>query len=263
MSNVLKTLKGHVRPQARAISCLKGLDVSSKGCTLLTDYITKGLGIHCGQLSGANIAHEVAAQKFSETTIAYPLPKDYFSGDVDNMVIWRLFHRPYFHINVIDDIAGISIAGALKNVIAIAVGFVDGLEWGENAKAAIMRRGLLEMVKFGRTFFPGCTVGSFTEESAGIADLFTTCSGGRNVKIARAMAQTGKSAEQLEKELLNGQSAQGLVTAREVHEFLHTKGAEEDFPLLEATYQMLYNGVNVGLLPYMLENARFQRGMVV
>jgi glycerol-3-phosphate dehydrogenase (NAD+) len=254
LESILHKLKGNIAPKARAISCLKGLRVNKDGVELLPDLIHDALGIHCGVLAGANLAQEVAEQRFSETTIAYPLPDDYIPGDVDHTVLYTLFHRPYFHVHVIDDIAGVSCAGALKNIVAISVGFVEGLDWGDNAKAAILRRGLLEMIKFGRKFFPGCLVSSFTEESAGVADLFTTCTGGRNFKLAKIMAQTGKSAREVEKEILNGQSAQGLITAKEIHELIKNKGFEEEFPLFETTYQILFHGVRIGILPYMLEN---------
>ncbi|ODV73087.1 glycerol-3-phosphate dehydrogenase family protein [Cyberlindnera jadinii NRRL Y-1542] len=254
LEKILSQLRGNIDPRARAISCLKGLRVNLDGVELLPDIIQDALGIHCGVLAGANLAQEVAEQRFSETTVGYPLPADYKPGDVDHTVLYTLFHRPYFHVHVIEDIAGISCAGALKNIIAISVGFVEGLEWGDNAKAAMLRRGLLEMIKFGRKFFPGCLVSSFTEESAGVADLFTTCTGGRNFKLAKIMAQTGKSAHEVEKEILNGQSAQGLITAKEIHELIKNKGCEEEFPLFETTYQILFHGVRIGILPYMLEN---------
>lgn len=254
LETILQQLKGHVSPKTRAVSCLKGLRVSQNTVELLPDIIHEEIGIWTGCLAGANLAQEVAEQKFSETTIAYPLPPDYISGDVDATVLYTLFHRPYFHIHVIDDIAGVSIAGALKNIIAIGVGFVDGLNWGDNAKAAILRRGLLEMIKFGQIFFPASKVSSFTEESAGVADLFTTCTGGRNFKLAKTMAQTGKSAREVEIELLNGQSAQGLVTAKEIHELIKEKHYVDEFPLFETTYQILFHGVSIGILPYMLEN---------
>lgn len=248
-------MRGHIKPTARAISCLKGFEVGAKGVQLLSDYITEELGIECGALSGANLAPEVAKEHWSETTVAYHIPKD-FRGegkDVDHRVLKQLFHRPYFHVNVIDDVAGISIAGALKNIVALACGFVTGLGWGSNAAAAIQRVGLGEIIKFGRMFFPESKVETYYQESAGVADLITTCSGGRNVRVATEMAKTGKSAEQVEKEILNGQSAQGLITCKEVHQWLEACGHIDDFPLFEAVYQITYNGVPMENLPSMIE----------
>ncbi|CAI4058365.1 hypothetical protein N7582_001089 [Saccharomyces uvarum] len=248
-------LKGHVDPHVRAISCLKGFEVGAKGVQLLSSYITEELGIQCGALSGANIATEVAQEHWSETTVAYHIPKD-FRGegkDVDHKVLKALFHRPYFHVSVIEDVAGISICGALKNVVALGCGFVEGLGWGNNASAAIQRVGLGEIIRFGQMFFPESREETYYQESAGVADLITTCAGGRNVKVARLMATSGKDAWECEKELLNGQSAQGLITCKEVHEWLETCGSVEDFPLFEAVYQIVYNNYPMKNLPDMIE----------
>lgn len=238
----------------RAISCLKGLEVSKEGVFLLSDYIKKRLGMHCGVLSGANLAPEVAREKFCETTIAYDKPEDYFEGDIDPATLKTLFQRTYFHVRVAEDTAGVSIGGALKNVVALAAGFVEGRGWGDNAKSAIMRRGLLEMIKFGTTFFPACKPETFTAESAGVADLITSCAGGRNHRVGMEMARTGKPIEQIEKELLNGQSAQGLATAKEVNELLTDRGMHEDFPLFTATYKIAFEDMSIDELPAFLED---------
>ncbi|KAI3404495.1 GPD1 [Candida oxycetoniae] len=254
LHKILKQLKGHVPPTTRGISCLKGLEVTKDGCKLLSTYITEQLGIACGALSGANLAPEVARCKWSETTVGYHLPEDYRGAgkDIDQFILKATFHRPYFHVNVIEDVAGVSVAGALKNIVALAVGFVEGLGWGDNAKAAVMRVGLLETIKFSEMFFPESKAETFTAESAGVADLITTCSGGRNVKVGRYMAQTGASADQAEKRLLNGQSSQGIVTAREVHELLTNVNKLDEFPLFEATYQIIYGSESIENLPNLL-----------
>ncbi|ODV70357.1 NAD-dependent glycerol-3-phosphate dehydrogenase [Hyphopichia burtonii NRRL Y-1933] len=258
-----KQLIGKVSPNARAISCLKGLEVGPEGCKLLSQSITDTLGIYCGVLSGANIANEVARQRWSETSIAYTQPTD-FRGegkDIDEYVLKQAFHRTYFHVNVIGDVVGASIAGALKNVVAIAVGFVEGSGWGDNAKAAIMRIGLKETIhfasyykKFGIKALAPPEPTTFTEESAGVADLITTCSGGRNVKVARYMIEKKVDAWEAEKVLLNGQSSQGILTAKEVHELLENYKLQEEFPLFEATYRVIYENADVNEFPTILEN---------
>lgn len=239
----------------RAISCLKGLEVNKNGVFLLSDYIKNTLGVHCGVLSGANLAPEVAKELYSETTIAYDKPEDYFEGDIDAKVLRTLFERPFFHVRISSDTAGVSIGGAIKNVVALGAGFVEGMGWGDNAKSAIMRRGLLEMIKFSATFFPSSKPETLTEESAGVADLITSCAGGRNVRVGVEMAKTDKPIEQIEKELLNGQSAQGLVTAKEVHELLTARGMTDDFPLLTACYKISFEGMKIEDLPeYLRDN---------
>ena len=272
-------MRGHILPYARGVSCIKGVSVSSSDVSLFSESIGEQLGIYCGALSGANIASEVALEKYSETTIAYdpppmdsrnPTPKgptprgselDLTKLDehkdvrgrtskvrltaqpselppLDHDTIKALFHRPYFHVSVISDVAGVSLGGALKNIVALAAGFVSGLNWGDNAKAAIMRVGLLEMVKFGRMFFDKTVKAeTFTEESCGVADLITSCSGGRNYRCAKLAVEKGVSVEVIEKEELNGQILQGVGTSREVNSLLKARGLEHEFPLLTATYR--------------------------
>lgn len=246
VGNICKQIEGAYLPYARAVSCIKGVDVSADGISLFSDYIGKKLGIYCGALSGANIANEVALEKFSETTVAYnpsgdltPPPEEL--APVDHGILKSLFHRPaYFHVNVIQDVAGCSLGGALKNVVALATGFVEGLGWGDNAKAAVMRVGLLEMRKFGQEFFgDSCKAETFTEESCGVADLITSCNGGRNHRCAKLSVQQGKSITQIEEEVLNGQKLQGTSTAAEVNQFLKQRGREEGYPLLTAVHRIL------------------------
>ncbi|CAK37086.1 uncharacterized protein An01g06110 [Aspergillus niger] len=265
---IIKTceqIKGKILPYARGISCIKGVDVNEEGIHLFSETIGKILGIYCGALSGANIASEVALEKWSESSIAYdpphmdskapspnPLPSDY--PPVDHAVLKSLFHRPYFHIRVVSDVAGVSLGGALKNVVALAAGWVDGMGWGDNAKAAIMRVGLLEMVKFGEKFF-GATINTrtFTEESAGVADLITSCSGGRNFRCAKLSIERKQSIEKVEETELNGQKLQGTLTAVEVNNFLKKQGLEEEFPLLTAVYRVLEGSMSVGDIPSYIE----------
>jgi len=255
LAKIVQQLKGHVDSHVRAISCLKGFEVGAKGVQLLSTYVTDELGIECGALSGANIATEVAKENWSETTVAYHIPED-FRGegyDVDHKVLKALFHRPYFHVSVIEDVAGISVAGALKNVVALGCGFVEGLGWGNNASAAIQRVGLGEIIKFGQMFFPESRVETYYQESAGVADLITTCAGGRNVKVAKLMAESGMSALDAEKKLLNGQSAQGIITCKEVHEWLETCNSVSEFPLFEAVFQIIYNNLPMENIPDMID----------
>jgi glycerol-3-phosphate dehydrogenase (NAD+) len=255
LPKICDQLKGKINSNARAISCLKGLQVNPDGCKLLSTYISEELNIYCGVLSGANLAPEVAQCKWSETTVAYTIPDD-FKGknkDIDHQILKACFHRPYFHVRVINDVVGVSIAGALKNVTAMAAGFVEGLGWGDNARAAIMRIGLFETIKFADLFFNTSETKTFTHESAGVADLITTCSGGRNNRVAKYMAEHDVTAQEAEKLLLNGQSCQGIHTSKEVFDFLTNMGKIDEFPLFEVTYRILYENFPIEKLPEFLE----------
>jgi glycerol-3-phosphate dehydrogenase (NAD+) len=97
----------------------------------------------------------------------------------------------------------------------------------------------MEMRKFGQTFF-GTVEDTTFFESCGVADLITTCSGGRNRKVAEAFAKTGKNIDELEKEMLNGQKLQGTLTAQEVHQFLKARQMTHEFPLFETVYRIVY-----------------------
>lgn len=150
--------------------------------------------------------------------------------------------------------------------MACGAGFTDGLGLGDNTKAAVIRLGLMEMIKFVDTFFPGSKLSTFFE-SCGVADLITTCYGGRNRRVSEAFVKTGKvclvynlcaafnscqfsplsesnfafvlqSIPDLEAEMLNGQKLQGPITAEEVNVMLKGKNMENKYVL-----DMLYTSL--------------------
>ena len=88
-------------------------------------------------------------------------------------------------VSVVSDTQIVEICGALKNIVACAAGFCDGLKCGDNTKAATIRLGLKEMMKYGEHFYPGGNPATYFE-SCGVADLITTCYGGRNRKVSEA-----------------------------------------------------------------------------
>ncbi|KAI8641828.1 glycerol-3-phosphate dehydrogenase [NAD+] [Parasitella parasitica] len=229
---VCESLRGVLHKDCRAISLIKGLDYKNNNLLIFSEEIEKILGINCAALSGANIASEVAEEQFGETTIACRDPKD---GEI----FYKLFHTGYFDVNVIGDWRGLQVCGALKNVVALGAGICDGLHYGNNTKSAVIRRGLLEMRKFGKTFFGGVHTETYFE-SCGVADLITTCAGGRNRKVAAAFIKSGKSIDEIEKEMLNGQKLQGTTTSQEVYHFLSARNMTQEFPLMTAIYRVIY-----------------------
>ncbi|KAL3683270.1 hypothetical protein R1sor_001292 [Riccia sorocarpa] len=228
-----KQLKGKIRPNAKGISLIKGMEFTDDGPSLISKKITDLLEIDCSVLMGANIANEVAAEKFSEATIGYKDDKQ----TADKWV--KVFGAPYFRVTSIQDLEGVELCGTLKNIVATAAGLVDGLGMGNNTKAAIMRIGLKEMIKLSKLLFPSVQDATFIE-SCGVADLIASCLGGRNRKVAEAFAKHGgkKSFSELEGELLKGQKLKGVVTAAEVFSFLKAKKWEESFPLFSTVHSI-------------------------
>lgn len=139
---------GILTPGARAITAIKGVEVNGTDISTFASVIEEKLGIPTSALSGANIALEVAKGQFCETTIGVP-------GRDDAMLWEAVFDSPSFRVSTVDDVAGVSLSGALKNVVALAAGMVDGLGLGGNTKAAILRIGLQEMTEFCLEFFAG------------------------------------------------------------------------------------------------------------
>ncbi|KAJ2782518.1 glycerol-3-phosphate dehydrogenase [Coemansia javaensis] len=235
VQDLLATIRGTVDPGARAISLIKGIAISSEGMTTMTQIIHRALGIPVASLSGANIADEIAEEKYCETTIG--------CRDAADAAAWRsLFDTSYFQVNCVADVVGVEFCGALKNVVAVGAGFIDGLGLGNNTKAAIIRIGFLEMRRLAMHLSGAQIQDATFMESCGMADVITTCYGGRNRRLAEEFVKTGKRMSQLEQELLNGQKLQGYLTAGEVYSYIESRGIAEHFPLFTNIYQICYQG---------------------
>ncbi|KAM8933452.1 glycerol-3-phosphate dehydrogenase 1-like protein [Pelodytes ibericus] len=230
---ICEQLAGHTKSGAYGISLIKGVDQGPDGLKLISDIIREKLGLEISVLMGANIANEVADEKFCETTIGCKNP-------LHRKIFKELLQTPNFRVTVVEDCDTVEICGALKNIVAVGAGFCDGLDFGDNTKAAVIRLGLMEMVAFAKLFCKDTVSTNTFLESCGVADLITTCYGGRNRKVAEAFAKTGKSIEELEKEMLNGQKLQGPQASAEVYKILKQKELIDKFPLFVAVYKICY-----------------------
>jgi glycerol-3-phosphate dehydrogenase (NAD+) len=131
MERALSPLKGKLKPGAVGISLIKGfMMIPGGGIKLMSDAIHDMLDIEMGVLMGANLAGEVAADMFCETTIA-------FKGSAEaGKTFKKAFQTPNFRVVVVKDVSGVEMCGALKNIVACGAGFVDGLKLGDNTKVS-------------------------------------------------------------------------------------------------------------------------------
>jgi glycerol-3-phosphate dehydrogenase (NAD(P)+) len=184
-----------------------------------------------GALSGPSFALEVAQGRPTALTLA--------SEDVEfARAMARELHQPRLRVYFSNDLVGVEIGGAVKNVLAIATGICDGLDLGLNARAALMTRGLAEMTRFG--FAWGGRVETFMG-LAGAGDLILTCTGdlSRNRRVGLMLAR----GERLQNVLSGiGHVAEGVHSAREVARAAAQKGVE--MPITEAVCAVLFDGVD-------------------
>lgn len=237
MNGVLKQLKGTLQSNCRAISLIKGFEETTGALDLISDRIKNTLNVDCCTLMGANLANEVALEQFSEATIGY--------DEVEAARCWKaLIERPYFPCSLVGDRRGVELCGGLKNVIALAAGMVDGLGMGDNTRAAIIRRGLLEIKALALLMHPGMLEQCWWE-SCGIADLITTCLGGRNRLVAMQYTRSypHRTMAELEAELLRGQKLQGPSACQQAMHYIVAHDKLNEFPLIRTIHRIIFQGL--------------------
>jgi glycerol-3-phosphate dehydrogenase (NAD(P)+) len=201
---------------APALILTKGLDPAT-GARLST--LVKGRPV--AVLSGPNHAEEIAKGLPAATVVASE--DEGLAADLQRALI-----SPLFRVYVNDDLVGVELCGAAKNVIALTAGGVDGLRLGDNAKAGLMSRGLREMTRLGEAF--GARAETFSG-LAGMGDLVVTCWSrySRNRRAGELLVQ-GLTPAEAEREL--GMVAEGLTTAPTLRELGRRAGIE--LPITDA-----------------------------
>ena len=183
--------------------------------------------VACVAISGPSFAGEVALGLPTALTVASP--------DAVAAGAWvERLHGDTLRAYRSDDLVGVQVGGAVKNVLAIAAGIADGLGFGANARAALITRGLAEVQRLGLAL--GAQAETFLGLS-GMGDLVLTCTDNqsRNRRVGLALAQ-GSSAGQAEASL--GQVAEGVVTARAVRQLAERFGVS--MPICREVYRVLY-----------------------
>lgn len=206
----------------------KGFD--PQGGRLLHEVIReRAPGRELGVLSGPSFAGEVARGLPTAVTIA--ATSDSFARQLA-----ALFHGERFRAYRHDDLIGVQVGGAAKNVLAIATGIADGLGFGANTRSALITRGLTELIRLGRAL--GARRETFMG-LAGLGDLVLTCTDdqSRNRRLGLALA-AGKPLQAAIAEI--GQEVEGVITATAVKKLATTH--EVEMPICEQVYSVLYEG---------------------
>ncbi|OHE54968.1 MAG: glycerol-3-phosphate dehydrogenase [Thermodesulfovibrio sp. RBG_19FT_COMBO_41_18] len=222
---VFKEAFPFIPDQAIIISASKGIE---RGTLLTVSCILKELSAHpVAVLSGPSFAKEVIKKLPAAVTLA---TEDKNIG----FILQEMFNINNFRVYTHDDIVGVEIGGALKNVMAIASGISDSLGLGNNARASLITRGLVEMIRLGVAM--GAKEKTFSGLS-GIGDLVLTCTSplSRNYTVGIKLGQGMKL-----KEIL-GQTksvAEGVATAESAFEL--SKKYNIEMPIIEQVYRVLY-----------------------
>ena len=232
--NVSKVLqKTNAKPLI--VTATKGIEPGSKKLIseILTEEIYPDDEDKIVAISGPSHAESVAQKDLTAISCA--------STSRENaQKVQQLFSNDYFRLYTNNDLIGVEVAGAVKNVIAIAAGILVGKHYGDDAKAALMTRGLAEITRLGVNYF-GADPMTFSGLS-GIGDLIVTCTSvnSRNWRCGKQLGE-GKSLDYILQNM--GQVVEGATTVKAVHELCQEK--QIDMPISEAIYRVLYQNSNV------------------
>ncbi len=246
----------HLRATSRALSdyiptdrpvviCAKGIEQESG--SLMSDVLAETMPVNpIAILSGPTFAIEVARGAPSAVTLAC---ESDVIGEQIVRAIGQATFRPYWS----DDIIGAQIGGAVKNVLAIASGIVAGKKLGRNARAALITRGMAEMIRF------GLAKGAEKETLmglSGLGDLILTCSSttSRNMSLGKAIGEGAPLHEILGS---RNSVSEGVYTASVVHKIATDLGI--DLPISSAVHHILNEGADVGNVIEILLNRPFTK----
>lgn len=223
----LQLLAPHLRPQIPVISVIKGMEAETfrRPSQIITEISGERPVI---SLSGPSHAEEIAKRLPASVVAACP--------DLElAKKVQKMFTTDRFRVYTNPDLIGTELAGALKNIIGIAAGISDGLGYGDNAKAAMITRGIVEITRFGVAM--GADPNTFAG-LAGIGDLITTCVSphGRN----RAVGERLGRGESISHILATMQAvAEGVTTTQAIQGLAISRAIE--MPLVNEVYQVLFS----------------------
>ncbi len=226
---VMTVAAPHIGGDAIVVSTSKGIENETlkRMTEVLSEVLGSGHAARVSVLSGPSFSEEVCRGYPTAVTLAAEDP-------VVAETAREPFAGPRFRVYTSSDVVGVELGGAVKNIIAIATGIADGLEYGHNARAALITRGLAEISRLGMAFggerltFMGL---------AGLGDLVLTCTGelSRNRTVGVRLGR-GETLEEILADMR--MVAEGVRTARSVHDL--ALSAEVQMPIANHVYEMLY-----------------------
>ncbi len=229
----LRSLRPHLDPETMILSAVKGLeaDMGRRMSEVIEEELAGALRTPVCVLSGPNLSREIArglpaaSVVACENIAAAETVRDSLAG-------------PSFRIYTNEDVTGVELAGALKNIIAISAGMCDGFGFGDNAKAAFLTRGLAEITRLGVA--AGARALTFIG-LAGVGDLMATCYSplSRNHVVGMELAK-GRGLEEVLASL--GQVAEGVGATVAARALAQRLGVE--MPITEKMYQVLFEGLD-------------------
>ena len=228
--DVMTAAAPHVAAGAIVVSASKGIEEGTlkRMTEVLGEVLSRSEDERLAVLSGPSFAAEVVRGSPTAVTLA--------ARDPDVAEAARAaFFTPRFRVYTSDDVVGVELGGSVKNVVAIATGIADGLEYGYNARAALITRGLAEISRLGmalggqRLTFMGL---------AGLGDLVLTCTGelSRNRTVGLRLGR-GESLPSILSEIR--QVAEGVRSTRSVRDL--ARRIDVEMPIVEQVYEMLYH----------------------
>ena len=233
LRSVLKQLQPFLEPERQLlVNVAKGIEVES--WLRISEMVAEVLGrTRYAVLSGPSHAEEVSRRVPTAVVAAS-------ENSADAELVQRIFLNDNFRVYTSADVVGVELGGALKNVMAIAAGIIDGMKLGDNPKAAMMTRGISEMGRLGELL--GGKAQTFSGLS-GIGDLIVTCTSGhsRNRHVGEELGRGRKLPEILQS--MGMVVAEGVPTARGAFTLARKTGAET--PIIDEIYAILYEGRDV------------------
>lgn len=231
MRDVAAQMKPYLDSNTLLVHATKGFETGTlkRMSTVLADELPDTDPARIVVLSGPSHAEEVIRQ--CPTTVVVASESEAAAEAAQDLLI-----TPFFRVYTNPDVVGVEVGGALKNIIALGAGLTDGLDYGDNAKAALLTRGLAEISRLGTAM--GGNPLTFAG-LAGIGDLVVTCTSkhSRNWRAGYMLAQ-GKPLEEVLKQM--GMVVEGVKTTQAAYTL--SRQFDVEMPIADELYQVLFNG---------------------